>query len=147
MPLTRFMGLRPERFGDGEIRFHLPLQNNLNDKGTAFGGSTSAAMILAGWSLLHLSLQEQGIDADVVIYRNSSQWHRPLTTDATVVARFQSSTVSEVASRNRWGQRRQRVSCAIRILDAEGREHSEMVADYVIMPARDKTRHAHQEAS
>ncbi len=141
------MGLRPERFGDGEIRFHLPLQNNLNDKGTAFGGSTSAAMILAGWSLLHLSLQEQGIDADVVIYRNSSQWHRPLTTDATVVARFQSPVESDVVNRNRWGQRRQRVSCAIRILDAEGREHSEMAADYVIMPARDNTRHAHQEAS
>jgi len=129
------------------MRFYLPLQNNLNDKGTAFGGSTSAAMILAGWSLLHLSLLEQGTEADVVIYRNNSQWHRPLTTDATVVARFQWPSEAGQTSRRRWGRRRQRVSCAIQVVDAKGQVHSHMEANYVIMPSRAKTKTAHQEAS
>ncbi len=129
------MGLKPVAFTGREARFFLPLQLNLNDKGTAFGGSTSAAMILAGWSLVHLSLQARGKTADVVIYRSCSQWQRPLTTDATVVARFQPDCPSQNKAADQWGKRRQRVSCEISVLDGEGREHCQMQADYVIMPA------------
>lgn len=131
MPLTRFMGLQVKRFDETELQLFLPLHNNHNDKGTAFGGSTAAAMIVAGWSLVHLSLHARNMNADVVIYRNSSQWLRPLRADATVVAHFQSQT-----GRQHWGRRRQRVGCEVQIVDEAGQLYSQMQADYVIMPAK-----------
>ncbi len=130
------MGVRPESFGRGEMRFILPLENNLNDKGTAFGGSTSAAMIVAGWSLVYLHLQSLGIHADVVIYRNRSRWLRPLNTDATVVARWQAPALGSMVTDALFRMRRQRVSCDIEVVDMKGQVHSQMQADYVILPSK-----------
>ena len=49
IPLTRAMGLRVESLGEGGIRMNAPLEPNVNDKGTAFGGSLAAILTLAGW--------------------------------------------------------------------------------------------------
>ncbi len=144
MPLTRSMGLKPVRFSTDEVRFWLPLHNNQNDKGTAFGGSTAAAMILAGWSLVHLNLQKQGVTADVVIYQNTCQWQRPLRGDAWVVARFSSDV--NVTKRRKWGTRRMRICCQVGVYDKQGQQHSHMQADYVILPAKTQNQACSQEA-
>jgi thioesterase domain-containing protein len=54
-----------------------PLEPNLNHHGTFFGGSASALGILAGWSLVHLSCLEAGLEAEVVIQRVSVRYAAP----------------------------------------------------------------------
>ena len=49
------------------ITLSAPLAPNINDKGTAFAGSTAGLATLTGWCLITLWLREQGIAADVMI--------------------------------------------------------------------------------
>src|SRR5690606_34614412 len=53
-----------------------------------FGGSASALLILAAWSLLHLRLQREGLAARLVIQRNEVAYRAPVAADAVAVARL-----------------------------------------------------------
>lgn len=48
-----------------------PLSPNINHRNTLFGGSASAAAILAAWSLLHTLLTHEGGASRLVIQRNA----------------------------------------------------------------------------
>jgi thioesterase domain-containing protein len=54
---------------------------NVNDKGTAFGGSLYALLVLAGWGLLHLKLREEGMRGDVMIHQSDVTYSLPVAED------------------------------------------------------------------
>jgi thioesterase domain-containing protein len=56
-----------------------PLEPNVNDKGTAFGGSLFSLLVLSGWGLLHLKLREAGANADLMIHKSSATYTLPVT--------------------------------------------------------------------
>lgn len=60
IPITRAMGLKVTAYDGDSVRLWAPLEPNLNHRNTAFGGSLSTLGILAGWSLLHVKMQEAG---------------------------------------------------------------------------------------
>jgi hypothetical protein len=58
------------RFDDCDgtlLRMSAPLAANVNDKGSAFGGSMASLMTFAGWGLVMLRLQLAGLQADVFV--------------------------------------------------------------------------------
>lgn len=55
-----------------------PLAANVNDKGSAFGGSMSSLMTYAGWGLVTLQLHRAGRRADVFVADSSVRYLRPL---------------------------------------------------------------------
>ena len=55
-----------------------PLAPNINDKGTAFAGSISSLLVLAGWGLVTLRLRDAGIRAEVVVSESQTQYKRPV---------------------------------------------------------------------
>ena len=85
IPLGGAMGLSIVRLDERGIAFDLPLEPNINDKGTAFGGAMSSAMLLAGWALPRLLLKREGIDADLVIGRCEMRFLVPVKTSFSVV--------------------------------------------------------------
>lgn len=81
IPLTRAMGIRVRRYDGTSLLLGAPLEPNVNDKGTAFGGSLYSLLVLAGWGLIQLKLTEEGICGDIMIHESSVSYSQPIKDD------------------------------------------------------------------
>lgn len=81
MPPVRALELRIVGHADGQLRLHAPLAANVNDKGSAFGGSLVSLMTLAAWGLTTLQVEESGLDADVYVADTQVRYLAPLLAD------------------------------------------------------------------
>src|SRR5262249_30274076 len=76
IPLTRSMQVKVEAYDGRALVLSAPLSANHNHLGTAFGGSLAALMMLAGYGLLWLELENRR--AHVVIRESTIKFHRPV---------------------------------------------------------------------
>ena len=82
IPLTKMMELQIKDFNINELITTAPLEPNINDKGTAFGGSLSTLSIISAWSLCWLISKELGFDSNnIVIIKNETSFRKPVTND------------------------------------------------------------------
>ena len=79
--LAQALGIEVKSWADGRVELTAPLAPNLNDKGTAFAGSVSSILTLAGWAAITLSLKECGIDADVMVVTSETTYTAALRGD------------------------------------------------------------------
>jgi thioesterase domain-containing protein len=79
IPLTRAMQLKVSAWSAKGLTLMAPLAPNINDKGSAFGGSLSAMLTLAGWGLLWLRTKQSHMACDLVIHRGEIRYVRPVT--------------------------------------------------------------------
>lgn len=86
MPPVAALRIEIEGFDGERLRLRAPLAINLNDKGSAFGGSLAALMTVAGWALLTLHLQQRGIEAEVYVADSSVRYLAPLRADLAASA-------------------------------------------------------------
>lgn len=74
---------------DGEcLRLTAPLSVNVNDKGSAFGGSLTSLMTVTGWGLVTLRLQLAGLKAEVYVADSAVRYLAPLHADLEAQAGF-----------------------------------------------------------
>ena len=78
IPLTKAMRFRIEYLPPHTVRIRAPLAPNRNHKGIAFAGAIHSALVLAPWCLLTRLLEEQGIEADVMVYRSEVKFLKPI---------------------------------------------------------------------
>lgn len=71
MPPVMAMQIRVHRFERGELQLLAPLSHNVNDKGSAFGGSLAGLMTLACWGSASLALDRAGFSSAEVYVQNS----------------------------------------------------------------------------
>lgn len=82
IPLTKMMEIKIQDYNDIELITTAPLNININDKGTAFGGSLSTMTIISAWSLCWLISKELGFDSkNIVIIKNETSFRKPVTKD------------------------------------------------------------------
>jgi thioesterase domain-containing protein len=93
IPLTRAMGVRVESCDDQTVVLTAPISANHNHLGTAFGGSLAALMMLAGYALLWLELQES--DAHVVVSESKIKFRRPVKGEIRATCRRPETVVLE----------------------------------------------------
>jgi len=86
IPLSAAMAVEVQELNDRRIRLFVPLKPNLNHRETAFGGSLSAAAILASWTVIHSRLDAEGISCRLVIQRSETDYRKPVETDFVVTA-------------------------------------------------------------
>lgn len=80
IPLTKVMNIQIEDYNDKELVTTAPLEININDKGTAFGGSLSTMTIISSWSMCWLISQELGYDSkNIVVIKNENSYKKPVT--------------------------------------------------------------------
>jgi thioesterase domain-containing protein len=117
---------------DGQLlRLHAPLAVNMNDKGSAFGGSMTSLMTYAGWGLVTLQLHEAGLQADVFVADSAVRYRKPLYADLHAEA--------ELAPEESWApfletlvQRgRARIQLQARIVLPEGEVMADLSGRYV----------------
>jgi thioesterase domain-containing protein len=83
IPLSKDMGVSVVSVNTESVVLQAPLEPNINHRETVFGGSASAVAILSAWSLLHISLREEGILARLVIQRNTMEYDKPILGEFT----------------------------------------------------------------
>ncbi len=82
IPLTKVMKLKIDTYNDKELITSAPLDININDKGTAFGGSLSTMTIISSWSLCWLISKELEIDSkNIVVIKNENLYLKPVRKD------------------------------------------------------------------
>jgi len=82
IPLTKVMNIKIEDYNNKEMITSAPLDINVNDKGTAFGGSLSTMTIISSWSMCWLISQELGYDSkNIVVIKNENSYMKPVTRD------------------------------------------------------------------
>jgi thioesterase domain-containing protein len=79
IPITKEMGIRVASYDGYTLLLQAPLERNVNDKGTAFGGSLFSLAVLAGWGLIFLKLKEENLSGDIVIHESTISYHLPVT--------------------------------------------------------------------
>ena len=86
IPLTKIMEIKIQNYTNQELITTASLGININDKGTAFGGSLSTITIISGWSLCWLISKELGFDSNnIVIIKNETSFRRPVTKDIVCI--------------------------------------------------------------
>lgn len=79
IPMTKLMGLKINEYNSKELITSAPLEINVNDKGTAFGGSLNSIVTISGWSMCQLIAYELGYEKSaIMIYKNSSEFKAPV---------------------------------------------------------------------
>jgi len=88
IPLSESMGVQVKMATPEQVLLAAPLAPNINHHQTVFGGSGAVLATLAAWSLLHVRLNQEQIDAQLVIQRSSMEYDRPIHGDFEAVSRF-----------------------------------------------------------
>jgi thioesterase domain-containing protein len=89
------MGVQVRTATLGHVKLAAPLRPNVNHTETVFGGSAAALATLSAWTLLHLRLEDAGLDARLVIQRSSMEYEKPIPGDFEAVCRFDDDSAWE----------------------------------------------------
>lgn len=102
------------------LRLTAPLAVNVNDKGSAFGGSMTSLMTYAGWGLVTLQLQQAGVRADVFVADSTVRYLKPLYADLCAEAVLAPEQSWELFLATLAQRGRARIHLQARIVLAEG---------------------------
>ncbi|MEO8365495.1 MAG: YiiD C-terminal domain-containing protein [Pseudoxanthomonas sp.] len=108
-----------------------PLPANVNDKGSAFGGSMTSLMTYAGWGLITLQLQQAGVRADVFVADSTVRYLKPLYTELRAEAMLAPEQSWELFLATLAQRGRARIHLQARITLAEGEVMADLAGRYV----------------
>ncbi len=91
IPLTNDIGIQVVESGENYLTLSAPLENNLNHKCTAFGGSLYSVAVLSGWGLLYLLMEKHHLKGHIVIQESHTKFIKPVTSQITATATFDSA--------------------------------------------------------
>ena len=78
IPLLDAMHLSFVDYRDLVLTMEAPLAPNINNKGTAFGGSIASICLFGGWAVSTLAFVDHGIHTtEIVVFRNEMVFERP----------------------------------------------------------------------
>ena len=97
MAPLQHMQARVLEFDGRHLRVAAPIQPNLNDKGTAFGGAMTSLMTIAGWLLVSQNLIDGDSVPDVYVTESQAHFSRVVTTDMVATVWLASNTFENVA--------------------------------------------------
>ena len=134
IPLSRAMDVTVLAAGADQVVLSAPLAPNLNMHGTMFGGSVATLALMAAWSVVHLRLEQAGIDVELVIHRTETEYLLPVSGTAAAVAKLDGADWDGflfMLHRRRMG----RISVAAEVT-FEGTVAARLVGEFVAMIVR-----------
>jgi thioesterase domain-containing protein len=132
IPLARAMQVHIAVQADQTLRLTAPLAPNVNDKGTAFGGSVATLATIAGWAEVQRQLDLARIDEaiDIVIQRGATEYLLPVDGDFSAIAQLIDVSASERFVRTFMRRNLGRLTVKVDIL-CNGSPRARFEADYV----------------
>jgi len=90
IPLLNAMQLSFVDYANLALTMEAPLAPNINNKGTAFGGSIASICLFGGWAVSTLAFVDEDIhNTEIVVYKNEMTFERPARGLLTVNARIE----------------------------------------------------------
>ena len=86
LPITQFMELEVDSYDGDQLILQAPMEPNINDKQTAFGGSLYNAAVMACWGLVYLRTQEKGIQCNQVVTGGEVKYKAPVAGTIRAIA-------------------------------------------------------------
>ncbi|WP_169194103.1 YiiD C-terminal domain-containing protein [Devosia sp. MC1541] len=77
IPLSRAMEVSAVRASASNVVLVAPLLPNINMHGTLFGGSGATLCLLAAWSAVHLRLERDQFETELVIHTSQMEYIAP----------------------------------------------------------------------
>jgi len=116
VPLSQAMQMCVESVDVEQLVLSAPLEPNLNQHGTVFGGSAATLGVLSAWSLLHVRLTQQGLPCKLVVQRGAMEYEAPMSGNFTATATLADSADWDhfVATFQAHGKARIRVQATLR---------------------------------
>ncbi len=133
IPLTRAMQLKVGAWSDQGLTLTAPLAPNVNDKGSAFGGSLSALLTLAGWGLMWLRTRQASVNCDLVIHRGEIRYLRPVTGLITACCPQPGEQEWRLFSEQFESRGKARIQLRPVVLDSAGREAVTFQSEFVAL--------------
>ena len=118
-------------YDGGSLRMRAPLAANVNDKGSAFGGSMTSLMTYAGWGLATLQLQQAGMRADVFVADSTVRYLKPLYADLRAEAMLAPEQSWELFLATLAQRGRARIHLQARMIGTEGEIMADLAGRYV----------------
>jgi thioesterase domain-containing protein len=125
IPITEAMKIEAEEFGPSKVRLSASLEPNVNDKGTAFGGSISSLMTLCGWSMMFSLMENHDPQAKIVVSKSSMRYIAPAKGDLAAECKLPVDGSAEEFLKTYREKGKARLSLKVRCF-SEG----ELAADY-----------------
>lgn len=139
IPLSRAMQVEVRQATEDGVTLAAPLAPNINHRQTVFGGSASAVALLAGWALLFLRLQHEGLDGYIVVRRNTMNYERPMPVNFTATATLAAGSTWEQFAAALARKGRARVTLSV-VLRCQGERTAELEGEFVVVtPAEQKS--------
>ncbi len=88
IPLTKNMGVEVRKCTELSLTLYAPLENNINHKSTAFGGSLYSVSVLSGWGLIYLLLKQHNLSGHIVIQESHIKYLKPVASDIMAECSF-----------------------------------------------------------
>jgi thioesterase domain-containing protein len=132
IPLSAAMGVRVKMAGPHRIELAAPLAPNINHQSTVFGGSASALAMLSAWTLVHLGLRREGIEASTVIQRNVMHYEAPMHGEFIAVCALADASAWRRFVRTIERHGRGRIAMTAHLL-ADGRRKASFEGDFVAL--------------
>jgi thioesterase domain-containing protein len=109
--LTSTIGIEVVEYNGSGLTLSAPLENNINHKATAFGGSLYSVSVLSGWGLIYLLLKERELTGQIVIQESNTRFLRPVTSNIIAKCALESAEQFEmfISTYNRKGRARIRL--------------------------------------
>ena len=95
IPVTKHLGLKVNHYDEKGLVIKAPLDDNKNDKNTAFAGSLYSVSALAGWGFLTLKFREANVNATVVMSKADVSFNKPVTDDFQAVCNLEDMEIWE----------------------------------------------------
>lgn len=127
IPVTEKMGFEVLDYSAESIRIKAALDININHRFSAFGGSISSLLIMAGWSYLRLLVEEFEEIPTIVIQNSSVNYYKPIVNDFIAEVEFLPEAALEKMHKqfHRFGKARLQVKTLIK-----DDEDKELLADF-----------------
>ncbi len=132
IPLSAAMGVSVLRLDERAVTLRAPLAPNINHRQTVFGGSASAVAMLAAWSLLHSRLTAAGLDARLVIRRNTMEFEAPIAGDFEAEAAIDAASDWAAFTHTLERRGKARIGVAV-VLRYEGQTAATFAGEFVAM--------------
>ena len=133
MPPLAAMGCRVHSYAGDRLVLSAPLAANVNDKGSAFGGSLAGLMTVSCWGLFSLHLKRAGLSAEVYVQDSNTQYFVPVLEDIHAEARFAEGEDIEAAIRAMRTRRKARLRLTASVRLQDGREAARLEGRFVAL--------------
>ena len=133
LPLARAAQVKIDAYDGQSLQVSAPLDANINDKGTAFGGSLYNLCVIAAWGMTDLKAKQLSLEGDIVVAKGEINYLRPLRSRLVAKAFSPDSSMLEKALHSYTVKGRAVFTIRVEIRDEQQQLCVEFIGKYAVL--------------